>query len=835
MSDRLRLYLQKQIVKKVQAHGLVVWDDPEGQYLAVAESVCPGDTGFARWDGSWYELRRRVESALAADKALPFIIYVPAQPPPDDPLEEIRAASHRFRLKLPTLISQAMNGQLTEERIEEIGRQARNLGEAEAALAGGDAEDVRLINVLGSADTTHMVLAVMCGERDDEIERDDAWSIVCELFERAIGGSFEGDGGGLRRAAMQQLILTEIAETLREIPKVLETAWSPPSSEQAKRVLAILDAWRRDERRRHSYAKAATDVEHELDLANELSWHAGFVSSDSVPAVEAVALGEAVRLLATGDFKGARQLAAVRLGTSMWVRTPLEHPLEGAEVWGPRWRVVEAVADLHVAVLEIKPQNGSVAQQLRAYAESGWRVDRAHRRMELALTELHTAGDLEGPIGEARAVYESWLDELLSRFTTTVASEGLDVKGVMRQVEAHSRLVSKGGGLTAYMWVDALRFEIGNELAEALQKVCAKAEISYAVASVPTITPVGMASLCPGADVGLGIELDARRRMVVKVGDKEIKAVDDRKNLLRAAHGELVDFPLSDVVGRGEKELGKMISGAALVLVRSQEMDVAGESGMLALTWTGLDEIKDQIVHAVARLGQAGVSRFVIAADHGFVVLSRALRTDRVVEAPVGGTGDLHRRSWVGRGAATTPSTLRLALGEAGVKSDLDLIVPRTLAVFAKPGTRQFFHGGLSPQELLVPVIVAATEPSVAPKGRRVTVTVAGNRLTTGAFSVTISFDPDLFTSELEVRAVARRRADKSKVARAVSGEGFDTAAGIVGLSADRYNVLTFQLTANLSRGEEVEIAVLDARTDRELGSTTVAASTAISVEEDLV
>lgn len=835
MSDRLRLHLQEQIAKKVQAHGLVVWDDPEAQYLTIAESVCPADTGFARWDGSWYDLRRHAESALAADKALPFIVYVPTQPPPDDPLEEIRAASHRFRLKLPTLISQAMNGQLTEDRIEEIGRQARNLGEAEAALAGGDAEDVRLINVLASADTTHMVLAVMCGERDEEIGRDDAWSIVSELFERAIGGSFEADGDKLRRAAMQQLILTEIAETLGDIPKVLESAWSPPASEQVKRILAILDTWRRDERRRNSYAKAATVVEGDLDLANVLSWHAGFASTDSVPAVEAVALGEAVRLLARRDFNGAQQLAAARLAASIWVRTPLEHPLQGAEVWGPRWRVVESVADLHVAMLQNKPQDGSVARQLRSYAESGWRVDRAHRRMELALTELHTAGELEGPIGEARAVYESWLDELLGRFTTTVASEGLDVKGVMRQVEIHPRLVSKSNGLTAYMWVDALRFEIGNELADALQRVCAKVEISHTVASIPTITPIGMASLCPGADVGLGIELDARRRMIVKVGDKEIKSVDDRRNLLRAAHGELVDLLLSDVVGRGEKELGKMISGAALVLVRSQEMDVAGESGMLALTWTGLDEIKDQIVHAVARLGQAGVSRFVIAADHGFVVLSRALRTDRVVEAPAGGTGDLHRRSWVGRGAATTPSTLRLALGEAGVTSDLDLIVPRTLAVFAKPGTRQFFHGGLSPQELVVPVIVAETERSVAPKGRRVTVAVAGSRLTTGAFSVTISFEPDLFTSELEVRVVARRLSDKSKVARLVAGEGYDVAAGTARLSADQHNVLTFQLTANLSRGEEVEVAVLDARTDRELGSTTVAASTAIDVEEDLV
>src|SRR6267142_650513 len=67
---------------------------------------------------------------------------------------------------------------------------------------------------------------------------------------------------------------------------------------------------------------------------------------------------------------------------------------------------------------------------------------------------------------------------------------------------------------------------------------------------------------------------------------------------------------------------------------------------------------------------------------------------------------------WVGRGASTTPSTLRVPLASTGVPSDLDIIVPRGLAVFRAGGSKQFFHGGLSPQELLIAVIVVDTQPA---------------------------------------------------------------------------------------------------------------------------
>ena len=256
---------------------------------------------------------------------------------------------------------------------------------------------------------------------------------------------------------------------------------------------------------------------------------------------------------------------------------------------------------------------------------------------------------------------------------------------------------------------------------------------------------------------------------------------------------------------------------------------------MLNAAWSQFNAVLELLRNLVARLGQAGVRRVVITADHGFVTLSRGLGPDRAIDPPPGGTGELHRRGWVGKGASTTPSTLRVPLASTGIPSDLDLIVPRGLAVFRAGGSKQFFHGGLSPQELLIPVIVVDTEAAPAPKELQVEVTIAGGRITTGAFAASVGFSGNLFTTEVTVRVVAQGPTGIGVVARVVSGDGFDPATGAVTLKADGTPpILTFQVTANLERDSAVDIEVFDARTGVRLGGTEATVSAKIVVEDEL-
>jgi hypothetical protein len=835
MTTPLRDYLANELGRKVSQRGIVVWQDSEREYSDVAESLCPTDARFVAHDGSWYALRRDVETLLGGDRPPKLVVYLPEPPIADDPVEEIRASGVRFAMRLNTLVKNALKGQLSEQRLVEIGSQARTLPEAEAAIGGDTGADVRLIGILGASDTRTMALRILTGDRAEAIDDARAWEHAASMLSTYVGGSLAGDWDDLRQAALRQMVLTELHGATDALPRALVSAWAPVSADQRRRTSELLRAWQEYPDHREDYGALAHRVDDDLGLPAAIRWSDGLAECTSTPAIEEVAFRESVDRLEQGDPLAAAALAERRLSASPWVR-----PYGPAgDAWAPaaaRWRAAKATSDLLAATAGIKPPaRASAADLLSWYVEDGWRTDRAHRRFEIARNDLRVFGELEQAFTSARVLYEEWLESTLRAFTTAVERGGVDGGTLSRQGDIHLRWVRDAEPPVAYVWVDALRFELAAELADGLRADGHTPELHATIGAIPTITPVGMANLTPGAGTGLTLYLDSAD-LAIEVDGARVATVPDRVARLRAAHGDKVlDRTLELMAGPGEREIERAIGDANLVLIRSQELDAAGESGMLNAAWSQFTAVLELLRNVVAKLGQAGIRRIVIAADHGFVTVSRGLGSNRSIDPPAGGVGRLHRRGWVGRGASTTESTLRVSLASTGVPSDADLIAPRGLAVFRAGGSKQFFHGGLSPQELVVPVIVIDTEPARAPMELRVDVSIAGGRITTGAFAATVEFSGDLFTNEITVRVVAKGAKGNGVVARVVSGDGYDPATGSIDLRSDRpAPVLTFQVTSNLERDATVEVEVLDARTGVRLGSAEANVATKIVVQDEL-
>ncbi len=823
--SRLRDHLAAELSKKVQAHGLVIWDDDAGEYAELAASVVPEDMRFEAYQGSWYELRRRIENALGGEQPAPLVVYGPS-PPTEDPLAEVRASGAKFTLKLATLVKQALGGQLTESRIKEIGRKAATIAEAEAAVAGDSDADVRLISLFGTTDAARMLTIVLTGESDDRLDDVDAWPAVAALCRDTVGAQVEGGSAEVREGLFRHLLLTEMAAAVGgTLPSALQSSWTKTSTPQRRAAIEVLDRLRSSSDGRQHYRILTAKADEALSLAETVEWQPGLETIVGTEAVEAVLFAHAARTVDTDEANTSRSIAEHRLSLSPWAADP-------AKTWGPRWRAVEAVAHLRSELdAAAVPATGDGA--LSWYAEQGWKVDRAHRRLELARTELGVFGELEEALTSARVAYDNWLDALLTRFTTSLADGALEPGALIRQGDIHQRFVAGAPSVrTAYVWVDALRYELGVELVDALRPVAKALHIEGAIAAAPTITLVGMANLLPDASSTLRVGLDGDQ-ITVAVGTTVVKDVPTRRDLLRARHGKVADLDLNDAAQKGEKALANAIGDADLVLLRSQEVDAAGESGLLSVAWSHFETVINLLASVVARLAQAGVERVVISADHGFIALGQDLGANRVVDAPAGATGTTKRRVFVGRGGVPNPATVRVPLAACGVTSDLDIVVPRGLAVFKAGGGRQFFHGGLSPQELLVPVIVVDLVKAPEPQKLDIAVQVAGDRITTGVFAATLALADNLLFGELVVRVVAADH-DGAAVARVVSGDRYDAETGTVTVSTDSPSVLTFQVTANLVAGDEVSLELLDARTGRRLATSTVAVAASITVEDSL-
>jgi hypothetical protein len=379
--------------------------------------------------------------------------------------------------------------------------------------------------------------------------------------------------------------------------------------------------------------------------------------------------------------------------------------------------------------------------------------------------------------------------------------------------------------------VDALRYELGADLVDRLRSLHADVGIHAALGTPPTITPVGMAAVLPGADTSFSVDLDAKSRLDVSIGATPVRSVKDRVQLLEHAHGTVANLVLDDVAQYSNKELQKKIAGAKLVLVRSTEIDADGEADQLAASWVSFGGILTVLQTAVAKLIHAGVRRVVLTSDHGFLAV-RQLGEDRRIDKSATGTGEQHRRAWIGRGGTVSASTVKAPLAAFGIGGDLEIIAPRGLGVFASGGGLQFFHGGLSPQELVVPVITVDAQESTPEPQYAIELAVAGGRISTGVLAVTLTMTGDLFTRESRVRLQLMQ--DRNLVGSVVGGDGFDPDTASIAATVDTPRVITVQATANLVAGSTATLEVLDAASGVRLATLDVDVAFNILVDDDL-
>jgi len=824
----LRSHLANELRAKVERHGVVVWDDSEGAYRDVARELAPSGASFLAFDGSWYALRRGVEALLAGTAPPPLVVYVPVKVVDPDPLEELRAIGLKFTVRLPTLIKHALAGEISEQRAEQLGRQCRTIGDVESALGGADtALDARLVRLAGEGSSIAITSMIVDGGNTEAIAKEGLEDVARIALATSIGGEYPTlEGFDLRRAAYRQMVLAWLLEARGSLPTELEVALAPTTVAQRKTCIETIVRLRSASTGRDPYVELADAVDAELHLAVLVDWADGMVTCDASRAVETIAFDEGLRRLEQGSFERAEELAKARLESSWWTRAGAP----GGDVTATRWRAIEALARLNLALESPPPELPTLDAVLSWYAASGWMVDASYRHAELLrVSSGIVIEELDDLFHAARRSYENWLDRVLRMTTDAIADAAVSTDRLQRGI--HHRFVRNGPTPTAYVLVDALRFELGADLAERLRALDARVEIVPAIGTPPTITPIGMAAVLPDAETKFTVGLDASARLRTAIGTMEVGSVKDRVTLLEHAHGVVADLLLDDLAQATNKELRRRIDGAKLVLVRSTEIDADGEGDQLAASWGGFANTLRVLQTAVAKLLHAGVQRIVLTADHGFLAV-RQLGEERRIDKPSTGVGELHRRAWIGRGGSATPSTIKAPLAAFGVGGDLEIIVPRGLGVFTAGGGLQFFHGGLSPQELVVPVITVDASDTTAEPQYSVELAVAGGRISTGVLAVTLIMTGDLFTRSSRVRVQLVQ--DRKLVGAVVGGDGFDQETDSIEASVDEPRVVTLQVTANLRAGSTATLEVLDAATAVRLGTMDVDVAATVLVDDDL-
>lgn len=829
--DHLCAYLDKALAER----HIVVFYDPRSEFLPLfdreLQSVGAGPDGLhcvfvrdrqtlvARYDGSFFAVRAAVESTVAEDEPDPLLIYIPgvSRDQNESVLMELEKGGATYEPKLKrharSLLRQFYTdgaiddmlapGSLTYDDVVSYLEQARTGGQGSMlkTIFGGASSELLLVQWLAD------------GSRDNEIVVKQALSELLRLIEVRLGLSLPetASAADARSKTVRFVLVNEFRADLKgQSPASTLMIETPATKEQLVRVGEVAEGLRRGEHAAR-YAELADSVEHGLNLAATEIDAAEIGATDTFRFEERLLLRRALDLTLNGEYDAAIDLAAHR-ARSFWVDRDVARQQQ--------WEACALAAELGRAVArlgkEVQKISGSAAEWVTAYAERWFEADRLQRRLDSWIARMDEEPEAEQAIAVIRLAHDQLLKSMAVSFAAALESSDWTVPGILSQASVYPDMVGAVGGRVAYFVVDALRYEMGAELLDQLQGA-EELAIRPAVAMLPTLTPVGMAALLPGASATFSVG-ERNAKLGAQIEETFMTGLPDRLRLLKAKVPDVVDLPLEKLLGMSASKLMATIGDASLVFVRSQEIDLAGEVGSEVYARYVMETVVANIARAAKKLASAGVESFVVSADHGHQFAVRK-EEDMRIESPGGDTVGLHRRCWIGRGGATPPGTIRVSAAKLGYGGDLDFVFPKSLGVFKSGGDLAYHHGGISLQEMVVPVVTFRIPATPEPAVSRTVVQLAGapDAVTNRAFTVRLSLAV-LSEEPLPVRVVLLAGAEQVGEVGMAVGAVFDRDAGIVALEPGAEASVGVMLLRDDCTS--VRLVVQDPATDAVLGSS---------------
>lgn len=832
--------IARRLAEQIKSRRVVVWYDERGEFQPFIDELRDGrpaacsptpvtvagmGASLAECTGSLFELRMAIEPQVNGDSPEPVVLYLPnrARDRQGSVLMELEKAGTTWEPQLKQLARFVLLEKYTLGVVDELLPYDRKVSYADLARAASNENGTEPPSILKSifheAGGPDALLAnwLVSDHRDADIEAKDAMAELSKLAKARLGLDLPADAplAKLRAITARYVLAGEFRLDLACNPPASLDGIAIPTgqdSENAVRELA--------RRLRLNHAKAyltlADQVEAELGLRAANLPPKALGSIDTFRFEERVLLQYAGELIATGQFDAAQELVAER-EHSFWLDRNMGRKAQ--------WEAARRMAELGTQATRLKAateaMTGDAGAWLDAYvAKNGWyRLDQAQRRLEAWVANLDEEPE-ERPLAMVRRAYEDACHPLTTGFSQALAKAGWAIPGTLHQTRIFSECINVSPKPVAYFLVDAMRYEMGVELTERLP---ATVEISVraAVAALPSITPMGMAALMPGAAASFAVVVHGGK-LGARIDGQFLADLTSRKKYAAARVPALVDLALDELLGLPVSKLSKKLAGAEVVIIRSQEIDHAGETGFTFQARQVMDTVIDNLARAIRKLAGAGIEHAVVTADHGHLFFptdrDESMRTD----APGGDTVELHRRCWIGRGGSTPPGCMRVTAGELGYASDLDFIFPVASGVFRAGGDLAFHHGGTSLQEMVIPVVTIRSKSREAPRAKSgacpIAVSAAPEVITNRIFSVTFGFSEKQLSFDamaISVRPLLISDGHQvGKVGMAVDAE-FDNGTGCVTLMPDKPATVAFQLIDETV--DTLRVVIQDPATDAEL------------------
>jgi uncharacterized protein (TIGR02687 family) len=365
-------------------------------------------------------------------------------------------------------------------------------------------------------------------------------------------------------------------------------------------------------------------------------------------------------------------------------------------------REVLADAELRVDALD---------SGLQRYVSSWHRVDTAYRKFHFHLRKYGQVALMERIAALVEKLYvnnfllplaDQWSDCVrgMDRWTCTALPSQTDF------FERHVQPFLAKGQKVFVVVSDALRFEAAAEFVSQIRRENRwSAELVGMFGALPSYTQLGMAALLPGKERRIDASNGA-----VSVDGRSATGTDARQAILRERLGE------KSVAIQAEAFLEMNTATEARTLTRENEVifiyhnviDKTGDSSATEVkTTAAVEEAFEELQKILSKIANANGSNMLLTADHGFLFQqSEITQTDETPLPEAAEWFNTNRRFALGRGISKNGAVKVFSAAQLNLGEGWEAAFPLSLGRFPLRGSgKRYVHGGLSLQEVVVPVV----------------------------------------------------------------------------------------------------------------------------------
>lgn len=487
------------------------------------------------------------------------------------------------------------------------------------------------------------------------------------------------------------------------------------NSSLAKEAFTFLDTWRSFTGSVKNYMQIAEKMESELNVDHEIQQLeiSSLTGIDLFKAIDKRVLGYLTTHAVDETLETEKALAIISARReNFWYSNEPEGKLRDY------YSALEAFFTYQYKQVEVERLQGRELgknELWKLYVEGLYELDTLHRRFLFHYNRTTADPNFHSLLEKLERHYLNVFQfELQRRWENSYLTDAFDPPaGIRRQSDFFNRYVTPYIDEDKVLFVlvsDALRYEVGVELYIRLQRTNRfQVQLDTVQASIPSFTQLGMAALLPHEK----LEIDTENGNVLVDGQKSV-GVDQRQKIAERFFSKEYPQKMVKAMQAGdfnhmsqEKQLQE-INGVSLFFLFHNHIDAIGDN---AKTEAGLPAAVEEeisfLTNLCRKITNLNRTHLLITTDHGFLYQHKDIdESDSISIKTMAHEFSRNRRFILGSKLTKKDGLTRIDGQALGLQSDIQVMVPQGLSrISVKGGGRRFVHGGISPQELILPLI----------------------------------------------------------------------------------------------------------------------------------